>query len=88
MQAAVQQYVDGSISKTINLPATATFDDVRPVFDQAHALGLKGCTIFRADSRRHSVIVNLDTEIFDRKATTHACGGVRVPDVGAPPIMN
>lgn len=47
MQAAVQPYVDNSISKTINVPADFPFEAFKDVYTQAHALGLKGCTTFR-----------------------------------------
>jgi ribonucleoside-diphosphate reductase alpha chain len=47
MQAAVQPYVDNSISKTINVPADFPFEAFEDVYAQAHALGLKGCTTFR-----------------------------------------
>ncbi len=47
MQAALQAHVDQSIAKTINLPADAGFADFAGVYRQAHALGLKGCTVFR-----------------------------------------
>jgi ribonucleoside-diphosphate reductase alpha chain len=47
MQATLQPYVDNAISKTINLPETATPADIAGIFGQAHRLGLKGCTVFR-----------------------------------------
>jgi ribonucleoside-diphosphate reductase alpha chain len=47
MQAALQPFVDNSISKTINVPASCSFDDFMHIYDLAYDLGLKGCTIFR-----------------------------------------
>ncbi|MDR3506159.1 MAG: adenosylcobalamin-dependent ribonucleoside-diphosphate reductase [Acidocella sp.] len=47
MQAALQAHVDQSIAKTINLPGTCSFADFADTFRAAHALGLKGCTVFR-----------------------------------------
>ena len=47
MQAAVQEYVDSSISKTINCPADLSFDDFKDIYAQAYALGCKGCTTYR-----------------------------------------
>ncbi|MBI3575625.1 MAG: adenosylcobalamin-dependent ribonucleoside-diphosphate reductase [Gammaproteobacteria bacterium] len=47
MQAALQPYVDNSISKTINVPRDFPFADFRDIYDQAYDLGLKGCTTFR-----------------------------------------
>ncbi|MDX1485443.1 MAG: adenosylcobalamin-dependent ribonucleoside-diphosphate reductase [Alphaproteobacteria bacterium] len=47
MQAAVQKYVDSSISKTINVPADITFEDFKDVYLQAYRSGCKGCTTYR-----------------------------------------
>jgi len=47
VMAALQPQVDNAISKTINLPETAHFDDFVTVFTRAHAMGLKGCTAYR-----------------------------------------
>ena len=47
MQAALQPYVDNAISKTLTVPADYPFADFAGLFEQAHALGLKGCTAFR-----------------------------------------
>lgn len=48
MLAALQPHVDNAISKTINLPEDATFEEFSGIFTRAHALGLKGCTVYRA----------------------------------------
>ncbi len=47
MQAALQPYVDNAISKTINVAAELPFERFADLYRQAHALGLKGCTVFR-----------------------------------------
>ncbi len=47
MQAALQPFVDNSISKTINVPAHYKFDDFKRIYDLAYEKGLKGCTTFR-----------------------------------------
>jgi ribonucleoside-diphosphate reductase alpha chain len=47
MQAAVQKFVDSSVSKTINLPADITFEAFRDVYLQAYELECKGCTTYR-----------------------------------------
>ncbi len=47
MQAAVQKYIDSSISKTINCPEDISFDAFKDVYLQAYELGCKGCTTFR-----------------------------------------
>jgi ribonucleoside-diphosphate reductase alpha chain len=47
MQAALQPLVDNAISKTINVAADIPFGRFEELYRQAHALGLKGCTVFR-----------------------------------------
>ncbi len=47
MQAAVQKYIDSSISKTINLPDDIAFEDFKDVYLRAYELGCKGCTTYR-----------------------------------------
>jgi len=56
MQAAVQRHVDSSISKTINVPATLSFDSFKAVYEEAYDLGLKGCTTFRPNDVTGSVL--------------------------------
>lgn len=55
MQAAVQKHVDNAVSKTVNLPESATIEDVDKCFRQAYELGLKGITIFREGSKEGTV---------------------------------
>ncbi len=56
MQAALQPFVDNAISKTVTLPAEADFAAFSRVFEQADALGLKGCTVFRLGAGRPGVL--------------------------------
>ncbi|HEX3953954.1 MAG TPA: adenosylcobalamin-dependent ribonucleoside-diphosphate reductase [Stellaceae bacterium] len=56
MQAAVQRYIDSSISKTINVPADIPFERFKNVYTQAYALGCKGCTTYRPNEVTGSVL--------------------------------
>jgi len=56
MQACLQPFVDNAISKTINLPAGASADEVRQLYREAYELGLKGCTVYRAGSLEGQVL--------------------------------
>lgn len=47
MQGAVQKWVDSSISKTINVPTSISFEDFQDIYMVSHEKGLKGCTTFR-----------------------------------------
>ncbi len=50
VQAALQPFVDSSISKTINVPQDYPFEDFKKIYDLAYDLKLKGCTTFRPNS--------------------------------------
>lgn len=50
MQAALQEYVDNSISKTVNMPNSATVDDVKEIYMLAWKKGCKGITVYRDGS--------------------------------------
>ncbi len=79
MQAALQAFVDSSISKTINCPSTATPDDVARAFQLAWKLGCKGLTVYIAGSREKVV---LETEKM-RQARQQTYG-VMVPTTVRP----
>ena len=51
MQAVFQEYIDGAISKTINLPAGAAAADVGTTYQLAFDLGCKGVTVYRDGCR-------------------------------------
>ena len=46
-EAVWQKWISNAISKTINMPADATIDDVKRAYLIAHELGLKGITVYR-----------------------------------------
>ncbi|MHC4714549.1 MAG: adenosylcobalamin-dependent ribonucleoside-diphosphate reductase [Planctomycetota bacterium] len=52
MQAAFQKHTDNAVSKTVNLPRTASVSDVKKVFRAAIDLKLKGITVYRYGSHR------------------------------------
>jgi len=56
MQVAVQRHVDAAVSKTVNLPADATVDDVRAIYLAAWKAKVKGITVYRYGSRQGQVL--------------------------------
>jgi ribonucleoside-diphosphate reductase alpha chain len=56
MQSVWQQYVDASISSTVNLPEDATVEDVEELYMLAWHYGLKGVTVFRENCRRGGIL--------------------------------
>jgi len=51
VQAIAQDYIDSSISKTVNAPSTHTVEDVKDLYMMAYDMGLKGITYMRDGSR-------------------------------------
>lgn len=47
MMAAVQPFLSGAISKTVNLPNSATVNDVQKIYEAGHAMGLKSIALYR-----------------------------------------
>lgn len=56
MQDAFQRYVDNNISKTINMPQSATVDDVLEVFLEAFKTCVRGVTVYRDGSLQTQVL--------------------------------
>lgn len=58
IQAACQEWVDASVSKTINCPESMSFEAFREVYDLAYAQGCKGCTTYRPSPLRGSILLS------------------------------
>ena len=76
MQATVQEYIDSSISKTINCPEDISFETFKEVYKSAYDLGCKGCTTYRPNDVTGSVLYLDENEKKDvRKGTTKRKNG-------------
>jgi len=75
MQAALQAFVDNSLSKTVNFPPGATEEDVATAYQLAWKLGCKGITVYVTGSRDKVVL------------ETHATAGKKQEKPDAAPGM-
>uniref|UniRef100_A0A7C4X8J6 Vitamin B12-dependent ribonucleotide reductase n=1 Tax=candidate division WOR-3 bacterium TaxID=2052148 RepID=A0A7C4X8J6_UNCW3 len=73
IQATFQNYVDNAVSKTINLPEDATFDEARAAFLLAHKLKCKGITVYRYNSKRIQVLEFGDINYYKKICGTGVC---------------
>lgn len=61
MVAAVQPFLSGAISKTINMPNSATVEEIYDLFLESWRLGLKGVTVYRDGSKEEQPLNTLET---------------------------
>ena len=80
MQAALQSNIDASISSTINLPESATVQDVYDIYLTAWQNGLKGVTVFRAGCKR-AAILNRTTEKKENEVIFNTVNAPKRPKV-------
>ncbi len=63
MMGAVQPFLSGAISKTVNMPQEATTDDITETYIEAWKLGLKAIAIYRDGSKKSQPLnTGLDTD--------------------------
>ncbi len=74
MQAALQAFVDNSLSKTINFPAGTGVDEVADAYLLAWELGCKGITVYVTGSREKVVLETKSTQQKKQARRRHRCG--------------
>ena len=70
MMAAVQPFLSGAISKTVNLPEEATVEDIERAYVEAWKHGLKAVAIYRDGSKRNQVLVTSNTDAAQSTTAT------------------
>ena len=75
-QAAWQKWIDASISSTINLPNSATVEDVENIYMYAWKCGLKGVTVYRAGCAREGILVTDKIKESVDKDTNNMCKSI------------
>lgn len=86
VQAAIQRYVDASISKTVNAPNSHTVDDVKKLYSLAYELGCKGVTYMR-DGSRPGVLERTDSKKEEKKDAKVNGQTVHMPEIQPRPMM-
>jgi len=78
MMGAVQPFISGAISKTVNLPETATVDEVAQLYVESWKLGVKAIAIYRDNCKV--------AQPLSGKADASQTLPVGAPTVAAPPV--
>jgi ribonucleoside-diphosphate reductase alpha chain len=85
VQAAIQRWVDSSISKTSNLPNHYTVEQTRKLYEYMYELGCKGGTVYRDGSRDEQVLMLKGDERAESElAKTKQADEPRVQQVATP----
>nr|WP_204331465.1 vitamin B12-dependent ribonucleotide reductase [Geodermatophilus sabuli] len=81
MMAAVQPFISGAISKTVNMPETATIEDVENIYFQGWKSGLKALAIYRDNCK-------VGQPLSDGKAKKASSDVAATTEVAAPAAMS
>ncbi len=88
MMAAVQPFLSGAISKTVNLPNDATVDDVQAIYQEGWKLGLKAVALYRDGCKASQPLsTTADASEKDTATQTSTARGGEAGPSGAPDLL-
>ncbi|WP_448627479.1 vitamin B12-dependent ribonucleotide reductase [Geodermatophilus sp. URMC 64] len=79
MMAAVQPFISGAISKTVNMPESATVEDVEHIYFQGWKLGLKALAIYRDNCKVGQPLSDAKAKKAETKAEVEAPAALSHP---------
>jgi ribonucleoside-diphosphate reductase alpha chain len=85
MMAAVQPFISGAISKTVNLPEAATVEEIMEAYIQSWKLGLKAVAIYRDGCKKSQPMVTSKDKKEEKSSVTSVSSVVEQEDLNAPP---
>jgi ribonucleoside-diphosphate reductase alpha chain len=86
VQAVAQEYIDSSISKTVNAPNSHTVEDVKTLYMLAYDMGLKGVTYMR-DGSRMGVLSRVEEKKEEKKEEVPAVAQLSLTPVKPRPMV-
>jgi len=86
MMAAVQPFISGAISKTINMPEECTVEDVMTAYTESWKLGLKAVAIYRDNSKRVQPLSSGSGSKSEKKAAAAAAAAAPIEKVVYRPV--
>ena len=78
MMGAVQPFISGAISKTVNMPQEATVEDIADAYTQAWHLGVKALAIYR-DGSKTAQALRTDAQPQEERAASTSTRSSRRP---------
>jgi ribonucleoside-diphosphate reductase alpha chain len=85
MMAAAQPFISGAISKTVNLPESASVEDIMEAYLQAWKLGLKAVAVYRDGCKKSQPLSAAGTKTAESNGATAAVVAQQEQDMHAPP---
>src|SRR6202140_713324 len=80
MMGAVQPFISGAISKTINMPPTATVDEIEQAYYEAWKLGLKAVAVYRDGCKRSQPVSTAKDKLAEALGVAPTAVRRKLPD--------